>query len=111
MPNDQWSASEMATQAIDDALSKVGQTINDMQFLSSATVGADLAAPGFANLIQGQYRAAPMQTASFQGICASGVARLSFQHFPFHFGKQSVQYTNDEGRLPTLDEKLDSSGA
>jgi len=72
----QWSASEMATQAIDDALSKVGQTINDMQFLSSATVGADLAAPGFANLIQGQYRAAPMQTASFQGICASGVAAM-----------------------------------
>ncbi len=71
-----FSSVDMATKAIDDALSKVSKTINDVSFLSSGTVGADLAAPGFANLIQGQYKAAPMQTMSFQGICASGVAAM-----------------------------------
>jgi 3-oxoacyl-[acyl-carrier-protein] synthase III len=71
-----FSAADMAIKAVDDALAKVNQKINDVPFLSSATVGADLAAPGFANLIQGQYRAAPMQTMSFQGICASGVAAM-----------------------------------
>lgn len=71
-----FSSSDMATKAIDDALSKVNKTINDIPFLSSGTVGADLAAPGFANLIQGQYKAAPMQTMSFQGICASGIAAM-----------------------------------
>lgn len=71
-----FSASDMAIKAIDDALGKVDQKISDIPFLSSGTVGADLAAPGFANLIQGQYRAAPMQTMSFQGICASGVAAM-----------------------------------
>lgn len=71
-----FSASEMARKAIDAALEGTGKGINDVQFLSSATVGADLAAPGFANLIQGDCRAAPMQTMSLQGICASGVAAL-----------------------------------
>ena len=71
-----FSSADMATRAIDDALQKVNKTINDVPFLSSGTVGADLAAPGFANLIQGQYKAAPMQTMSFQGICASGIAAM-----------------------------------
>lgn len=71
-----FSSSDMAIKAIDDALAKVNKKISDIPFLSSGTVGADLAAPGFANLIQGQYRAAPMQTMSFQGICASGVAAM-----------------------------------
>lgn len=71
-----FSSSDMAVRAIDAALSKINKNINDVSFLSSGTVGADLAAPGFANLIQGQYRAAPMQTMSFQGICASGVAAM-----------------------------------
>lgn len=71
-----YSAADMAVHSINNALQKVNYKINDISFLSSATVGADLAAPGFANLIQGQLRAAPMQTMSFQGICASGVAAM-----------------------------------
>ncbi len=71
-----FSSADLAIKAIENALSKTKFKINDIPFLSSATVGADLAAPGFANLIQGQLRAAPMQTMSFQGICASGVAAM-----------------------------------
>lgn len=71
-----FSATDMAVHAIENALEKINSKINDISFLSSATVGADLAAPGFANLIQGRLRAAPMQTMSFQGICASGVAAM-----------------------------------
>lgn len=71
-----FSSADLAQKAIEDALAKTKYKINDIPFLSSATVGADLAAPGFANLIQGQMRAAPMQTMSFQGICASGIAAI-----------------------------------
>lgn len=71
-----FSAAEMAVKAIEQTLLPLKQNINDIQFLSSATVGADLAAPGFANIIQGHMRAAPMQTMSFQGICASGIAAI-----------------------------------
>lgn len=71
-----FSSTDMAVHAIEKTLSPLNIEINDIPFLSSATVGADLAAPGFANLIHGQLRAAPMQTMSFQGICASGVAAM-----------------------------------
>lgn len=71
-----FSSAEMAKRAIESSLEGTGYTINDIPFLSSGTVGADLAAPGFANLIQGHMRAAPMQVMSLQGICASGVAAM-----------------------------------
>ena len=71
-----FSSADLAIKAIEKTLSHTSTKINDIQFLSSATVGGDLAAPGFANLIQGQLKAAPMQTMSFQGICASGVAAM-----------------------------------
>ena len=71
-----FSSVDMAIHAIQNALSTTNIKTIEIPFLSSGTVGADLAAPGFANLIQGQLRAAPMQTMSFQGICASGVAAM-----------------------------------
>jgi len=74
--NTKFTSADMAIQAINAVLDSRKLKIDDIEFLSTGTVGADLAAPGFANLIQGQYRAAPMQTMSLQGICASGVAAM-----------------------------------
>jgi 3-oxoacyl-[acyl-carrier-protein] synthase-3 len=71
-----YSSAEMAKLAIQSALAGTQYLYSDIPFLASGTVGADLAAPGFANLIQGHLRAAPMQVMSFQGICASGVAAM-----------------------------------
>lgn len=71
-----FSSTDMAIKAIEKTLENTGLNINDIPFLATGTVGADLAAPGFANLVQGQLRAAPMQTMSFNGICASGVAAM-----------------------------------
>jgi len=64
--NTMFSATQMAEKSIQNALSSIGMKTNEIEFLSSGTVGADLAAPGFANLIQGQMRSAPMQTMSFR---------------------------------------------
>lgn len=72
----QFSSVDMAIKALENTLENTGLSPQEIPFLSSGTVGADLAAPGFANIIQGQLRAAPMQTMSFQGICASGVAAM-----------------------------------
>lgn len=74
--NTRYSSADMSVEAINSVLKVRQLRIDDIPFLSSGTVGADLAAPGFANLIQGKYRAAPMQTMSLQGICASGVAAM-----------------------------------
>lgn len=72
----QYSSAQMAIEAIQATLKSSNRSIADIPFLSTGTVGADLAAPGFANLVQGHLRAAPMQTMSLNGICASGVAAM-----------------------------------
>lgn len=52
-------------------------TSNNIQFLSAATTGGDCAAPGLANLIQGQLNLAPLETLSVSGICAASIGALN----------------------------------
>lgn len=47
------------------------------QFLSAATTGGDCAAPGLANLIQGELHLPPMETLSVSGICAASIAAMN----------------------------------
>lgn len=47
------------------------------QFLAAATTGGDCAAPGLANLIQGELQLPPLETHSVSGICAASVGALS----------------------------------
>ena len=46
-------------------------------FLSAATTGGDSAAPGLANLIQGEMHLAPLETLSVSGICAASIGALN----------------------------------
>ncbi len=41
-------------------------------------LGADVALPGFANMLQGELGLQPMETSSHQGVCAAGVS--AFKH-------------------------------
>ncbi len=47
------------------------------QFLAAATTGGDCAAPGIANLIQGELQLPPLETLSVSGICAASIGALS----------------------------------
>ena len=47
------------------------------QFLAAATTGGDCAAPGLANLIQGELQLPPLETHSVSGICAASIGALS----------------------------------
>ena len=47
------------------------------QFLAAATTGGDCAAPGLANLIQGELQLPPLETLSVSGICAASIGALS----------------------------------
>lgn len=51
--------------------------IDVIQFLSAATTGGDCAAPGLANLIQGQLNLPPLETLSVSGICAASIGALN----------------------------------
>lgn len=48
-----------------------------LEFLSAATTGGDCAAPGLANLIQGEMRLPPLETLSVSGICAASIGALN----------------------------------
>lgn len=50
---------------------------NSLQFLSAATTGGDCAAPGLANLIQGELTLPPLETLSVSGICAASIGALN----------------------------------
>ncbi len=47
------------------------------QFLAAATTGGDCAAPGLANLIQGELHWPPLETLSIAGICAASIGALN----------------------------------
>jgi 3-oxoacyl-[acyl-carrier-protein] synthase III len=47
------------------------------QFLAAAATGGDCAAPGLANLIQGELKLPPLETLSVSGICAASIGALS----------------------------------
>lgn len=74
--NTRFSLSEMGAAAIKASLVDAESDLNDLEMLTAGTCGADLAIPGFANMLQGELKAPPMETSSHIGICASGVAAL-----------------------------------
>src|SRR5512139_2719663 len=47
-----------------------------VDFLAAATTGGDCAAPGLANLIQGELHLPPLETTSISGICAASIGAL-----------------------------------
>ena len=49
----------------------------ELDFLAAATTGGDCAAPGLANLIQGELHLPPLETLSVSGICAASIGALN----------------------------------
>jgi len=69
------SAASMAAAAVRDCLGPQA-ALADVSLLCTASSGGDLVLPGLANMVQGELAAPPMQTASFHGVCAAGMAAL-----------------------------------
>lgn len=67
------SVSGMGAKVV-EALAKQAK---DIHFLSAATTGGDCAAPGLANLIQGELGLPPLETLSVSGICAASIGALN----------------------------------
>ena len=65
---------QLAAGAIRDCLQRGGAELSRVSLLASGSSGGDALMPGFANMIQGELAAQPMETHSVHGICAAGVA-------------------------------------
>lgn len=67
---------QMAAGAIRDCLRRGGAELSRVSLLASGSSGGDTLMPGFANMIQGELAAAPMETLAVHGICAAGVSAI-----------------------------------
>ncbi|MBH1963907.1 MAG: iron-containing redox enzyme family protein [Comamonadaceae bacterium] len=72
------SHAHVAAQAIRECLRSAGSELHAVSLLAVGSSGGDALMPGFANMIQGELGAPPMQTLSSQGICVAGVSALEF---------------------------------
>ena len=71
-----YTNSQMAALAITKALEFAQLQPNDISYLASSTTLGDIIVPGFASQVHQQLKAPPMEVASFQSVCASGVMAL-----------------------------------
>ena len=74
--NTTYSATQMAAYAVAAATQNSGHHIDDITLLATGSGGGDVLMPGFANMLQGELKAPPMETRSHHGICAAGVHAL-----------------------------------
>lgn len=70
------SATAMAAAAVNSCLAAAEIRLEDLTVLCTGSSGGDVAMPGFANMVQGELHARPLDTSSHQGVCAAGVAAL-----------------------------------
>ena len=71
-----FSNAQLAAGAIRDCLQRADVDIARVSMLASGSSGGDVLMPGFANMIQGELAAPPMETVSVHGICAAGVSAI-----------------------------------
>ena len=70
------SNSELAVNAIKDALQKSNLRSSDVELLCAGTTQGDLPIPGFASMVHADLDFEKCEIASFQSVCASGVMAL-----------------------------------
>ncbi len=73
-----FSNAHMAGQAVRGALINAGLSLGDIDLLACGTSGGDAIMPGFANMVQAELAAPPMQTHTSVGVCASSIGALAY---------------------------------
>jgi 3-oxoacyl-[acyl-carrier-protein] synthase-3 len=68
---------ELAAKAVQDALSRRGMKVEELEMLATGTTQPDCPVPGFASMVHGRLGGAPMELLSAGGVCASAMAALS----------------------------------
>ena len=71
-----FSNAQMAAEAIRDCVARGNTDLTRVSMLASGSSGGDVLVPGFANMIQGELGAPPMETISVHGVCAAGISAI-----------------------------------
>ncbi len=71
--------SQMAANAVRDALKQVDLEAGAIDLLCAGTTWADLLVPGFASMVHGELpELSPLETTTHMGVCCAGVAALKY---------------------------------
>jgi 3-oxoacyl-[acyl-carrier-protein] synthase III len=70
------SHSALAAKAVRTCLAQTHFSLSDVGMLSAGSSGGDALIPGFANMMQGELGAPPMETLSSLGVCVAGMTAL-----------------------------------
>ena len=82
--------SELAANAVIDALNNSNLKQKDLELLACATSWSDLLVPGFGNLVLKELpEFSPLETTSHQGVCCAGIAALNYAVSQIQLGKKS----------------------
>lgn len=85
-----YSLAQMGAKSITASLEDAGVDVDDLDLLTAGTCGGDLIVPGFANSLQAELKARPMETSSHVGICASGIAALRHAADSIELGRSKL---------------------
>jgi 3-oxoacyl-[acyl-carrier-protein] synthase-3 len=89
-----FSNSQMAALAIQDALEAANFESASLDLLTAATTLPDLQVPGFACMVHGHLAGAPpLEVASIQGVCCSGVVALRYAASQIQLGYRKMAAT------------------
>ncbi|HOY22384.1 MAG TPA: iron-containing redox enzyme family protein [Cellvibrio sp.] len=76
--NTHTTHAQLAANAIHTCLAKAGEQLANVSLLTMGSTGSDALIPGFANMVQGELGAQPMETLSSLGVCAAGVTAINY---------------------------------
>lgn len=88
--NTTYRNSELAANAVNDALKKSNLEKKDLELLACATTWSDMLVPGFGNLVLKEFpEFPPLETTSHQGVCCAGIAALNYAVSQIQLEKKS----------------------
>ncbi len=111
-----YSNAEMASNAVQQTLNRSRISKANIDFLSAATTQGDMLVPGFASLVHHISGLPPMEIASFQSVCASGMMALKNAFLNVRAGEKRAaiscasEFSSRWFRPGFYEEYLDNSG-
>lgn len=82
------SNTDMATNALREAMGRAGVTADDVDLIACGTTIADLMAPGFASMVHGELGGPPCEIVTAGGLCNAGMTALKAAHHQIVAGEK-----------------------
>ncbi len=83
-----YSNAEMAALAIRDAMQRIPNLDNDVDFLAAATTQGDLLVPGFASMVHAESGLSELEIATHHGVCGSGMQAMRNAYVQIRAGEK-----------------------